>query len=378
MDLYKVGALIGVACGFVLLCAGICISRYPREGRFSELRRMLSLDALCEVRPLKGMLSFLTSNKGSSIYRYCERVVKGSETGISIKVLLLLKMLSLLAAITLVLLIRYTNMEVMKTSIIARSSEAFSFFPGSASEDYSYNLSLYNSVLKRVGAKALKELSSGERTDAVRKAMQELVQTENPELLEERSRTFIRTYAAVNSFRLLDLQTVLIIMAAFWLPEIILLLRRLLLGSRYKNELIKLENIFELLGSVQGFKTIRILEEMTQASRLFRKHLEQCRRLFKTEKELALEGLRQSIKNSRLASLVDVLRIYSMTDKQLALQILERSRVEKEEEALMTAEEDVDAADVIAFISIVPVLLELANLLMKPMLDMIYEAFKYV
>jgi len=34
--------------------------------------------------------------------------------------------------------------------------------------------------------------------------------------------------------------------------------------------------------------------------------------------------------------------------------------------------------DIAAFISVVPILLELANLLLKPMLDMIYEAFKFI
>lgn len=378
MDVYVVLACIGIGFGLVLVGIGTGVSRYPGKGRFRELRKPVSLETVCEIKPFSWIIGLLTSNKGSSFYRYCERVVKGSEAGISVRVLLLLKVLSLSVVVVLAPTVRYTNLEVMKTSIIARSSETFSFFPGASDTDYRYNLSLYQAVLKKVGEKSFKGLSSPAQMAAVRKVMRELVRTGNEEAVEERSRTFLRTYTAVNNIRLLDWFTLLVILASFWLPDGILLIRRLLLGSRYKSELIKLENIMELLGSIPGFKTIRILEEMSRASRLFQKQLEQCRLLFKTEKELALETLRKSIRYSRLASLVDVLRIYSMTDKQLALQILERNRLEKEEEALLTAEEDVDAADIIAFISIVPVLLELANLLMKPMLDMIYEAFKYV
>jgi len=117
---------------------------------------------------------------------------------------------------------------------------------------------------------------------------------------------------------------------------------------------------------------------MAKASRTYRKHLDNCRELFKTEKEQSLQALKASVKNTRFSRLVDILRVYSMTDKKLALQIMERNILEKEEELLMTAEEDIDLVDLIAFISIVPILLQLANLLLKPMLDMIYEAFRFI
>ena len=45
-----------------------------------------------------------------------------------------------------------------------------------------------------------------------------------------------------------------------------------------------LENIIELLGSIDGFKTIDILEEMIKASTGYRKHLINCRDIFKTDK----------------------------------------------------------------------------------------------
>ena len=106
--------------------------------------------------------------------------------------------------------------------------------------------------------------------------------------------------------------------------------------------------------------------------------MKNCKELFKTEKEQAIDVLKASVKNSMFCRLVDILRVYSMTDKKLALQIMERNRLEKEEGILLTAEEDIDLVDLIAFISIVPILLQLANLLLKPMLDMIYEAFRFI
>jgi hypothetical protein len=99
---------------------------------------------------------------------------------------------------------------------------------------------------------------------------------------------------------------------------------------------------------------------------------------FKVEKEEALELVKGSIHNTRFARLVDVIRVFSLTDRKLAMQILERNRMEQEEEMLITAQEDIDAVDLVAFLSIIPVVYLLINLLLKPMLDTIFEVFKYV
>jgi hypothetical protein len=269
-------------------------------------------------------------------------------------------------------------MEVMKTAIIAKSVGDIGVFAENGAKNYVYNLTLYNSILRRIGENSLKKLDNGKRFEAVRKVIPNLTDLNNAELIDEKARAFVRTFNAVNSIKLIDWKGIIIITASLWMPETLLLIRRLLMSNMYKKEVIKLENIFELLGSIRGFKTGDVIREMAGASKIYRRHLEECMTLFKTERELALECLKLSVSNSRFSRLVDVMRVYALIDKEMALQILERNKLEKEEEIMLTAEEDVDIVDVIAFISITPVLLELANLLMKPMLDMVYDAFKYI
>lgn len=367
-----------VAFGFVLLCFGVFYSKYPREGRFRNLKTVLNIEAITGSRPIKPILDLISGNRNGNLYKLTSRVITLSETNISVQALFFLKIISLFAVAVITLLIQYTNIDVIKLSIISKPQESFSIFQDLNVQDYSRNISLYNAVVKRIGEDALKKLDSSGKLEEAKKVLPSLLQTNDSDIVEEKANTFVNTYNAVSRVRLFDWKVVLVILASFWLPELILLLKYLLLGSMYWKEVIKLENIFELLGSIKGFKTINIIEEMGKSSKAYTRHLRNCLALFKTEKELALESLKSAVKNSRFSKLVDVMRVYAMIDKRLAIQILERNKLEKEEELLLTAEEDIDMVDLIAFISIVPILLELANLLMKPMLDMIYEAFKFI
>ena len=364
--------------GLMLLCFGLFYSKYPREGRFRDLARALNIETFTGIRPVKSFLDFIAGNKNGKLYKLTGMVITLSETNISVQALYFLKIISLLTTAVITILVQYTNIDVIKLSIISKPQESFSIFQDLNMKDYSRNISLYNAVVKRIGEDTLKKLDSSGKLEEVKKVLPSLLQTNDRDIVEEKANTFVNTYNAVSRVRLIDWKVVLVILASFWLPELILLLKYLLLGSMYRKEVIKLENIFELLGSIKGFKTINIIEEMGKSSKAYTKHLRNCLALFKTEKELALESLKSAVKNSRFSKLVDVMRVYATVDKRLAIQILERNKLEKEEELLLTAEEDIDMVDLIAFISIVPILLELANLLMKPMLDMIYEAFKFI
>lgn len=320
----------------------------------------------------------MAGSKNSKLNRLCQKAIDKSETNISIQLLYLIKVAVFLLVASLILLIRFTNMEVIKLSIISKSSQAFNVFQEYSVQDYSRNIALYQAVVKRIGEDRLKVLDSGGRLEEVRKVLPALLQSSEKELVEEKASVFVRTYNSVSRVTLFDWKVILVIFSSFWLPELVLLIKGLLLGNMRRKEVIKLENIFELLGSISGFKTINIIEEMCKSSKTYKKQLVSCMEHFKTEKEAALETLKTAVKHGRFGRLVDILRIYAMTDKRLAVQILERNRLEKEEDILLMAEEDIDLVDLIAFISIVPILLQLANLLMKPMLGVIYEAFKFI
>lgn len=364
--------------GFLLIVVGIVLKVRPYKFRLLDVKNGFTLEGLALRKILSPFLRFLSGNTNSRRYRFSQRVISRSETEMSVNALYFLKLVSVIVVTVIALLVSFTNADIVKLSIMSKPQEGFQIFQDISIQDYSRNVALYKAVVGRIGEETLKKLDNTGKLEEIKNVLPALMGTGERAIIEENAAGIAKTFDIVTKISPLNLQVIILILSSFWFPELVLFIKRLLLGNRYRKEVIKLENIFELLGSIRNFKTINVIEEMAKASKSYRKHLENCRELFKTEKEQALEVLKVSVKNSRFSRLVDILRVYSMTDKKLALQIMERNRLEKEEEILITAEEDIDLVDLIAFISIVPILLQLANLLLKPMLDMIYEAFRFI
>ena len=364
--------------GLVIILIGLAYKLYPKQKNIRELRILDRINNLAASKSLKPVLDFLTGNKIGLFYKLASKMLARAESSFSVQALYLAKFLSLILVAMLVFCVRYTNMDITRQAIIARPSSSVSIFTGQAAVDYTRNVELYTAILKKIGDKNLKKMDDDKILENAKKILPQILKTSDHNTIEEQSAIFLSTYRKVLSISLIDYWSILSIIFSFWFPETFLLTKRLLLTSMYRKEVIKLENVFELLGSVQGIKTFDILKEMAKASSIYKKHLNHCMEQFKTEKEEALELLKANVHSTRFARLVDVIRVFSMTDRKLALQILERNRFEQEEDMLITAEEDVDTVDLIAFISIVPVVWLLINLLLKPMLDTIYEVFKYV
>lgn len=364
--------------GFLLIAIGIILKVHSYKFRPKNIKEEITLEAMAQSKTLSPCLNFLSGNIRSRRYRFSQGVISRSETEMTVQALYLLKIVSVITVTVIALLISFTNADVVKLSIMSKPQEGFQIFQDVSTQDYSRNAALYKAVVGRIGEDAIKKLDNTGKLEEIEKVLPSLMGIGEREIIKEKAASIAKTFDMVSQINPLNLWVIILILLSLWIPELVLFIKRLLLGNRYRKEVIKLENIFELLGSIRNFKTIDIIEEMAKASKSYRKHLENCRELFKTEKEQALEFLKVSVKSSRFARLVDILRVYSMTDKKLALQIMERNRLEKEEEILLTAEEDIDLVDLIAFISIVPILLQLANLLLKPMLDMIYEAFRFI
>lgn len=367
-----------LAIGLLLIAAGITLKVHPNRFSFKNIKSGFTLEGLAQKKVMSALLNFLSGSTGSRRYRFTQRFIESSETEMSVQALYLLKLISLIAVSAITLLVGFTNANALKLSIISKPQDGFRIFQDVSVKDYSRNAALYKAAVGRIGETALKKLDGAGKLEAIERVLPTIMGTGEKEIIEEKAAEIAKAFDVVMKISPLTWRAMILILSFFWFPELVLLIKRLLLGNRYRKEVIKLENIFELLGSIRNFKTINIIEEMAKASKAYRKHLENCRGLFKTEKSQALEALKLSVKSSKLSRLVDILRVYSMIDKKLALQIMERNRIEKEEEVLLTAEEDVDLVDLIAFISIVPILLQLANLLLKPMLDMIYEAFRFI
>ena len=75
MNIFNTMIIFATASGLFMLCFGILFSKYPREGRFLNLKNMLSIETLSSSRPIKPILDFLTRNKSSRLYKISWKVI---------------------------------------------------------------------------------------------------------------------------------------------------------------------------------------------------------------------------------------------------------------------------------------------------------------
>lgn len=369
--------LSGILSGLIILVEGLLLCN-GKVLHFHNLFRHIRINDLASRMPFKPILGFFTRNQSGYLYKLEKRIIDRAESILTVQSLYFIKAATFVFVLLLVVLVQYTNLEAIRQTIISRPANTVNIFTGTAVQDYKRNADLYMQILKRIGQDAFKQMDDNAILQKAGSVLPEILKSNNSDIVEAQAKVFLAAYRKTNSIPLMDIQSLIMILVSFWLPELVLILKRLLFVNLYRKEVIKLENILELLGTVRGIKTIDILKEMAGASRIYQKHLNRCIEQFKVEKEAALESVSGSIHNTRFSRLVDVIRVFSLTDRKLAMQILERNRLEQEEEILITAQEDIDAIDLVAFLSIIPVVYMLINLLLKPMLDTIFEVFKYV
>ncbi len=368
--------------GLFLAVVGIFMSKYPRESRFLTLKEF-NLENLTQIRGLKAIVNFITKDKNFILNKFGLISLKCSETNLSLQALYVVKFFCMVLITSTIIVINYTNLDITKVNIISKAGSNIdvlqTFNPQKSSSDNGYNYSLYYTILDRVNHEGnFEKMDDKSKREHLSEIIPGLIHSSNKEDIEYNVQKFLSTWYALKRINLFDWKIFLIAMISFFSPEIFLMLKWLLLGSVYRKEVIRLENIFELLGSMEEFKTTDILEQMAKGSRRYRKHMRECRELFQTDRRLAIESLKAATKNKKMSELVDTIRIYSLVDKKLAMDILAKNRRSKAEGILITADEDMDWLDIAAFVGITPLLYELANLMLKPMLDMVFEAFKYV
>jgi hypothetical protein len=362
--------------GFFLIIFGLTLKKYPKAGWYLKLKNKDFISNLYESKFIGKILDFFTKNKNGFINRASKWVIDYTETDITLNKLCFYKVISVILVFLCLMSIKQTNLAVMKESIIAKPAQRFVLDLTAETKDFQYNMNLYTAVVKKIGTDTLKKLNNAEKAIAIREILPELLNTSNKTVINMRTDILVDTINRVNSIRLIDWKAILIFILSLWLPELLMFAKRVFLTSAYRKEIIRLENVFELLGEIPEIRTSQILEEMRNSSKLYKKQLNRCLEEYNQDKKLALDTLKVSIKNKRFSSLVDSMRIFSFIDRQTGVSILSKNKLDKEEDSLLLSEEDVEASDIIALISIAPIIYRIMTLLLKPMVELSTEAFK--
>jgi hypothetical protein len=369
--------LITFISGAAIILAGLVMRKYPKSGWYLNLKEKSIISIILDSKVYKDIFKYFDKRKNGFIYKSSKLILDYSEADISMNKLIFYKIVCFIVAIICILAVRNTNLNAIKENIIGNPAQKFTIFQSKEeASDYRYNTQLYNTVVNSIGHERIKKLNKTELQEVIKKILTDLLNTSNKEVIETRTSIIIDTINRVNAVKLINWKVALLILLTFWIPEMLLLIRRIFLASLYRKEVIRLENIFELLGNIPEIKTTQIIEEMRDSTKAYKKHLNRCLEEYSQDKNMALDTLKNSVKNKRFSNLVMALKVFAMVDRKTAINILSRNKKEKEEDSLLLSEEDVEISDVIALISIVPIIYEIMVLMLKPMIDMSFDAFK--
>jgi hypothetical protein len=368
--------LIAIISGIHLKPAAISKSTKSKTVKMPDRKISEVLEYITDKKIIKLLLNLLTRNKNICINRFATWTLEVSEVRINLQQFYLLKISCSLVCILLVVLVNYsnTNYQIKKLVLSADSEKSFSR-QENADDESKYIL--YRQIVEEVGKNVLLKAEEAQRYNIVKEAMTERLKTSDNYLIEEETNWFIKTWKEVDNISAKNYRGSIIILLSPFMPEILLIVIWLIRGCVYRREIIKLEYIFELLATIDGIKTSDIIYELENSSKIYSKYLQEFRIIFQYDKKNAFNFLK-ACRAKNLSRLAAILEIYSMSDRGLALQILDREVMERDESLLITSEESIDFVDLVAFLSIAPLVYELARLMLSPMLDIIYKAFEFI
>ena len=178
----------------------------------------------------------------------------------------------------------------------------------------------------------------------------------------------------VQNARKISFVTLIIILmlslVGYYIPNGYLILSRLIRYQSFDNEVIALEMLTIMVGSIENVTVKEILRILSLNSKAFRPNFEKALLEYPIDFEQALINLGDSSKNKDFQALVSTLRQCATSDKYAALQTLQRRRISRKEYRKLMEEKKIETKMYIGFIMLIPVLFFLAKLLLSPWSDL--------
>ncbi len=367
--------------GIILIVSGLLVkvvkSSIPYEKARNNKNTFLGLlERVTEHKIIAVPLNFISKDKKIWTNKCLCKLLELSEAGLNLKQAYFLKFLCLATCTVFLLTISYSNM-FYQTKILIESTASESTIADASNTSIKSRYKFYNQIYKKIDIDLLSQKKYEDQYTMVEEAVTECLSVSDEKLIQENTDWFIDTWSKVRQIKPFQAEYLLFVLVFFFIPDLYFVLSWLIKGSVYKREIIKLEYVFELLAGVDGIKTLDIINQLEKSSKIYSKYFLEFSHLFKYDKNRAFNFLKsRNIKS--LAKMANILGIYSLTSKEIAIQVLEREVIERDEALMMTADETVDLIDLIAFLSIVPLVYELAILILNPMMDIVYKAFEYI
>jgi len=344
-----------------------------------------SLEELTYSPIFKKAIKALMPQAEEREYRQNERLISDSGVNISMRVLYLFKICVPIIIMILLLSIYFMNKEIMINAIVTDSlvKTVNVIGGGTESSDYSSNAE------KKESERAWKDtfeimdnlvdenLLNSKDILAIKLFVQEVMLEKN--LTTEANLTtdtnkMTDMLLQVNEVRKINVITIILILVislmGYYIPNVYLVISRLIRHQAFDNEIIALEMLTIMVGSIENVTVKEILRILSLNSKAFKPNFEKALLEYPIDFEQALINLGDSSKNKDFQALVSTLRQCATSDKYNALQTLQRRRISRKEYRKLMEEKKIETKMYIAFIMLIPVLFFLAKLLLSPWQDL--------
>ena len=371
--------LIAIGAAVIMILVGLAVKPYKLNKGLSidksgiKMTMLQQTADICTNLPLVGKIAkWLTDNRNNPMIKMSNKLLERSEVTLSLYQLYVIKLTSIVLAFLVIISINFTNLQYQKNYIIQGSTAALQMDVSETNVisklEPSSRKMLYEDILI---------ITQHNNSASITAEIARILGVDNNTALVYED-WYKQVKIGVDSLKVLKLSDLILLLIASFGWDLLLLIIWVLRGYARKQEIIRLEYVFQQLSNVEGVRTTEVIQELVAASKVYKKQLSNFYQIFISDKRRAFIELKGLGENTSLCKLAEVLEIYSLNDHQVAMEILDRAILERDEAALITAEETLDFVDIFAFISIAPLVYEIARLMLSPMLELIYKAFEYM
>lgn len=357
--------------------------RKPQQGRVKNDK--FSLEVISYSPIFKKLLDVVVPPAEDREYRKNERLISDSGYNFSMREFYLLKVIVPIVLLIVLLSIYFINRQVYIDAVITDGLTKNVSVLGSNNVNEKVSTSREKRELERakkdtyeivdnfVDSRLLKNANAIEVKQMIQEALLKNNLATEASIYYETEEMYSKMLRVEEAKKIDPMKIFfifLISLAGFTLPNLFLVLARMVRYQSFDNEVIALEMLTILVGSIENVTVKEILRILSLNSKVFKKNFEKALLEYPIDFEQALINLGDSSKNKDFQALVSTLRQCATSDKYSALQTLQRRRISRKEYRKLIEEKKIETKMYIAFIMLLPVLFFLAKLLLSPWQDL--------
>lgn len=371
--------ILGLLAAFYLYLVFLKPNRY--RGRADSF----DLNTISNLFPFKFLVDAILPKEDDREYIKVNKLIKVSNTKIDIRSVYLLKIIIPVLMFLFIFAIYQTNKGMVIKAIIddSISKRVEVFADGGAKVDKQLEMqrareresdrSAFSAIQKSFSSKFK---STDEKS--LKQEIQEKLIAESAYQADQivlKTNELYSRLAAVDKAKQTNYITIMIILfialVGFIAPDTYLNIRAFLRKQAYDNEVISLEMLAILVGTVENVTVKELLKILRDNSKAYKPNLEKCLLEYPTDFEKALIDLSDGVSNKDFKSLAGTLRQCATSDKNQALNTLRRRRTSRKEYRKLTEEKKIEMKSFIGLALLAPSLFLLASILLAPWQDLL-------